>query len=112
MTDQPTIYRGTVIATSGLCVRSVPTTEGNVPLFALQYGTKVESDRIENGWWHLTKINNIPTTGEGWSFEGTGGSYIRTDLTPPVGRTFAYVYKNFERPGIWVSRPTQNGSAL
>jgi hypothetical protein len=113
--ESPT-YQGTVIAQRGLYIRSIPSLTGNVPNGGLAYGSKVAADRKQDGWWRLTRINGAGETQESWAYEGSNNSYIRAEAAlvtpPPTGRTFAYVYRNFERPGIGVSRPTQNGSAL
>ena len=108
-------FQGTVIAPSGLFIRSVPSTASNVPIGGMAYGSTVEADRKQDGWWHLVKVNGAPVTQESWAYEGCSNGYIRPEaaaVTPPTtGRTFAYVLKNFERPGIGVSRPTYNRSA-
>ena len=70
------IYQGTVIATAGLNVRSSP---NGTKLFAMPYLTKIEADKVENKWWHLTRINGASISGENWSFEGETQGYIRTD---------------------------------
>jgi hypothetical protein len=106
-------FQGTVIAQRGLYIRRVPSTAGNIPVGGLAYGSKVIADRKQDGWWHLTRINGADVTQESWACEGAG-QYIRSEadiITSPTGRVFAYVLRNFERPGIGVSRPTQNGSA-
>jgi hypothetical protein len=109
-------FQGTIIAQRGLYIREVPTASGNVPIGSLGYGSKVAADRTEDGWWHLTSINGTDVSRESWAYEGACHSYIRAetavDIPPPTGRIFARVLRNFEHPGIGVSRPTQNGSAL
>ena len=108
-----TPLQGTVTV-SGLYIRTVPTVKGNTPIGRMVRGTKVTADRAQDGWWHLTSVNGVTVLEESWSFEGYNNEYIREDidLSQPAGRVFAYVFKNFERPGIGVSRPTQNRSAL
>jgi hypothetical protein len=113
--ESPT-FQGTVIASRGLYIRSVPSPAGNAPIGALAYASRVEADRKHDGWWHLTRINGTPVTVESWSYEGSASGYIRAAVAvltpPPTGRIFAYVFRNFERLGIGVSRPTQKGSAF
>jgi hypothetical protein len=65
-------YQGTVITPRGLYIRRVPTTAGNVPTGSLGYGSKVTADRIQDGWWHLTRINGADVTQESWACEGAG----------------------------------------
>jgi len=83
-TGEPDMYQGTCI-TASLNVRNAPSTGAVVGGLALN--DKVEADRVENGWWHLTKIRGVATTGENWSYEGATKNYIRTDAItqPPVG---------------------------
>lgn len=75
-----TMFQGTCI-TASLYVRNAPVTGGIVG--GLKLNDVVEADRIENGWWHLTKIRGAATVGENWSYEGATKNYIRTDATPP-----------------------------
>jgi hypothetical protein len=109
-------HQGTVIAQRSLYIHRVRTTSGNVLTGSLGYRSKVSADRIQDGWWHLTRINGAPVMVESWACEGVANAYIRSEAavvtSPPSGRTFAYVYRNYERPDIGVSRPTQNRSAL
>jgi hypothetical protein len=109
-----TPLQGTVTVSGGLYIRTLPTVKGNQPIGRMVRGTKVKADRRQGGWWHLTSVNDVPVTEESWSFEGYNCEYIDEDidLSQQSGRVFAYVFKNFERPGVGVSRPTQNGSAL
>lgn len=107
-----TLLQGTVIVNGGLMIRTLPTVKGNTPIGRMVRGTKVVADRKQDGWWHLTSVNGTPVTEESWSFEGDSNEYIRPDVQeslplPITGRTFAYVYRNFERPGVGVSRPTE-----
>ena len=80
------MYQGTVI-TQGLNVRNAPVTGAVVGSLALN--DKVEADRVENGWWHLTKIRGVATVGEKWAYEGSTKGYIRTDaiVEPPTNET-------------------------
>jgi len=71
------MYKGTVI-TASLNVRNAPVT-GTV-INGLSLNNLVEADRIENGWWHLTKIRGVVTIGENWAYEGLTKNYIRTDV--------------------------------
>ena len=110
-----TTLQGTVtVPSGGLYIRTIPTVKGNQPIGRMVRGTKVTADRKQDGWWHLTSVNGVPVLEDSWSFEGYNGEYIREeiDYSQPAGRVFAYVFKNFERPGVGVSRPTLNGSAL
>jgi len=79
------IYQGTVMV-STLNVRSVSNSTNNTPIGQITNGDKLEADRVENGWWHLTTINGSATTQESWAFEGASGAYIRLDgtTTPPM----------------------------
>lgn len=63
-----------------LNVRSVP--NGTI-LYTMDVGTPIEADRIENGWWHLTKVNGVAITREEWAYEGATSGYIKV-VEPPV----------------------------
>jgi hypothetical protein len=84
------MYQGTVIigietpTQNVLNVRNAPSTGAVVG--GLKYNDKVEADRVEAGWWHLTKIRGVATVGENWAYEGATKGYIRTDVTPPVAK--------------------------
>jgi GH25 family lysozyme M1 (1,4-beta-N-acetylmuramidase) len=79
-TNGDEMYKGTVLVNS-LNIRNAPVSGAVVG--GLSSGNVVEADRIENGWWHLTKVRGTPTVGENWSFEGLTKGYIRTDAIPP-----------------------------
>jgi hypothetical protein len=79
------MFQGTCI-TASLNVRNAPSTGAVVNYLSLN--DKAEADRVENGWWHLTKIRGAATTGENWAYEGATNNYIRTDtVVPPAGET-------------------------
>lgn len=74
---------GTMLGTcivKNLYVRSAPVTGDIVGV--LNYGDHVEADRVENNWWHLTKIRGVATNRESWSSAGASNGYIRLDDTP------------------------------
>jgi lysozyme len=101
------IYKGTVIATNGLNVRNAPNATAT-KLFAVPQGTKYEADRVENGWWHLTKINNAAVSGENWSYEGSTKGYIRTDEIineppPPTSELPSY-FVGYDKDGKALAR--------
>ena len=110
LTTPITPLQGTVTVNGSLYIRTLPTVKGNQPIDRMVHSTKVTADRKQDGWWHLTSVNGVPVTEESWSFEGNSNEYIQEDLAtlPNKGRVFAYVFKDFERPGVGVSRPTQN----
>jgi hypothetical protein len=78
--------QGTVI-TASLYVRNAPVT--GAVIGGLYLNDIVEADRIENGWWHLTKIRGVATVGENWAYEGAKKNYIRLDavVVPPTTET-------------------------
>ncbi len=83
------MYYGTTLVR--LNVRSTPSSTGTW-LMTMAVGEKIEADRVEAGWWHLTKIGANATTQEMWAYEGDTKGYIRTDqiVEPPVEVLPAY----------------------
>lgn len=79
------IYKGTITA-SALNIRPQPNTT-QAPYYAKPMGTLLEADGIENGWWHLTKIDGVAVTNTSYAYEGATGGYIHLDEiidnTPP-----------------------------
>ena len=79
------MFQGTCI-TASLNVRNASSAGAVVNYLSLN--DKAEADRVEAGWWHLTKIRGATTTGENWAYEGATKNYIRTDaIVPPVSAT-------------------------
>ena len=78
------MYNGTTLV--NLNYRKTP---GGVLIATMPAGTKVEADRIENKYWHLTKIGGATQTSDAWAFEGANNGYIRLDsvVNPPVPDT-------------------------
>lgn len=106
------MYQGTVIVgqstptVNSLNIRNAPVTGAIVG--GLKYLDKVEADRIQMvngvGWWHLTKIRGIATTGENWASEGATKQYIRTDsiITPPITETVTVTVEHEGKTGTAV----------
>lgn len=84
-------YLGTTLV--NLNYRKTP---GGVLIGTMPVGTKVEADRIENGYWHLTKIGSTVQTQDAWAYQGDTNGYIRLDgvANSPVGETTVDVYVN------------------
>lgn len=76
--------------------------EFNPPRY-LMAGDKIEADRNEAQWLHLTKINGVPVIGDEWSSAGTLQQYIQwawveiVDPQPtPVGPAFSFKVNGFK----------------
>lgn len=71
-------YKGTVLATTALNIRSAPEVQTNPSndIGDLHYQDKIEASDIINGWWKLMSVNGQPVTGYAYS---NNGVWIRTD---------------------------------
>lgn len=57
-------------------IRQSPAGKDFVPPRFLSRGDKIEADKAEKQWLHLTKINGVPVTEEQWASAGSNQQYI------------------------------------
>jgi len=83
------MYLGTMLETR--LGYSQPSVNSTSPGY-VNINDKVEADRIENGWWHVVKVNGLSQSAM-WIQEKGARQFIRLDsttepTTPPAGEDF------------------------
>lgn len=74
--ENMTLYKGTVITTVTLQLRSSPESTPTNDIGDLRPGDKLEASAIVNGWWKITSVNGQARSGYAFA---NAGRYIRTD---------------------------------